>query len=90
MQNLRHALLMVLVLFSGWAAAEPVNINIASAMELAEALNGIGESRAEAIVAFREKNGPFLSADQLLQVKGIGERILDKNRDDIMIKSLDE
>ncbi len=90
MQIVRRVLLMMLVGFSGWLSAGPVNINIASAMELADALNGIGESRAEAIVAFREKNGPFLSADQLLQVKGIGERILDKNRDDIMIKSLDE
>ena len=90
MQIVRRLLLIMLVGFSGWASAEPVNINIASAMELAEALNGIGESRAEAIVAFREKNGPFLSADQLLQVKGIGDRILEKNRDDIMIKSIDE
>lgn len=90
MQVIRSFVLMVMVGFSGWLCAEPVNINIASAMELAEALNGIGESRAAAIVAFREKNGPFLSADQLLQVKGIGERILDKNRDDIMIKSANE
>ena len=90
MQMMRSLFLVILVGFSGWLSAEPVNINIASAMELAEALNGIGESRAEAIVAFREKNGPFLSADQLLQVKGIGERILDKNRDDIMIKSANE
>lgn len=75
------------LLGSSWLWAAPVNINAASAVEIAESLNGVGEARAAAIVTYREKNGPFMSADQLLQIKGVGEKILEKNRDNIVIKS---
>jgi len=67
-------------------AAEPVNINTATAEEIAAALTGIGPAKAEAIVAYREKNGPFVSVDQLTEVKGIGEATLRKNRDQILIE----
>lgn len=60
-------------------ATASVNINSASASEIAAALNGVGEKRAEAIVAYREANGPFKSLDDLQQVKGIGEKVLEKN-----------
>jgi len=59
--------------------AGPVNINTASAAELAEALVGVGAAKAQAIVAYREANGPFTDKAQLLEVKGIGPAILDKN-----------
>jgi competence protein ComEA len=49
-----------------------ININIATALEL-EVLPGIGPKTAEAIVLFREKQGPFHSLEQLKEVKGIGE-----------------
>lgn len=62
-----------------------VNINTADAVALATALNGIGIKKAEAIVAYREQIGKFTSADQLLEVKGIGKATLDKNRDKIKI-----
>ncbi|HMU66761.1 MAG TPA: ComEA family DNA-binding protein [Cellvibrionaceae bacterium] len=62
-----------------------VNINTADAATLAAGLNGIGIKKAEAIVAYREQNGKFTSADQLLEVKGIGKATLDKNRDKIKI-----
>ncbi|WP_444897936.1 ComEA family DNA-binding protein [Microbulbifer sp. EKSA008] len=58
-----------------------VNVNSASAVELAERLNGIGEARAQLIVEYREVHGPFTSVEQLLNVKGIGAATLDKNRD---------
>ena len=45
------------------------------------ALNGVGEAKAEAIVAYREEHGPFKSADQLAEVKGIGLKTVEKNRD---------
>ncbi|HLS98232.1 MAG: helix-hairpin-helix domain-containing protein [Porticoccaceae bacterium] len=64
------------------AAAEQaatVNINTASAAEIAEGLVGVGPAKAEAIVAWREANGPFTSKEQLLEVKGIGQATLDKN-----------
>jgi len=56
-----------------------VNINTASAEELAAALSGIGLSKAQAIVAWRDANGAFTHPEQLLEVKGIGQATLDKN-----------
>ncbi|UTW49441.1 ComEA family DNA-binding protein [Bacterioplanoides sp. SCSIO 12839] len=56
-----------------------ININTASAEELAE-LDGIGKSKAEAIVSYRENMGNFTSVEELVLVKGIGEGILEKNR----------
>lgn len=66
--------------------AGPVNINTASAQELAIKLHGIGQSKAEAIVAHREAHGPFMQVEQLLDVKGIGQATLDRNRDIIQIQ----
>ncbi len=72
------------------ALAGPVNVNSADAETLAKELNGVGLSKAQAIVEYREKYGPFKSADELSLVKGIGERIVDMNRADILVKSPDE
>lgn len=68
------------------AHAGPVNINKASAEEIADALNGIGIKKARDIVAFREKQGPFKSIEQLGDVKGIGDRMLEKNRANIRLQ----
>jgi competence protein ComEA len=68
------------------SAAEPVNINTADAATLSKVLNGIGEARAEAIVAYRNNNGPFKSIDDLARVSGVGSRTVDKNRDKIVVK----
>lgn len=56
-----------------------ININTASAAELME-LDGIGEVKAAAIVEYRREHGEFKSVDDLLNVKGIGEKTLEKNR----------
>lgn len=74
------------LLFSSLVFAAPVNINKASASEIADALSGIGQSKAEAIVAFRKKNGKFKSASDIVQVKGIGNSTYEKNKKDILIK----
>lgn len=55
--------------------AEKINLNTADAEQL-QTLPGIGPSRAEAIIAYRQQHGRFTSVDQLLEVKGIGEKIL--------------
>ncbi|BAU75267.1 Competence protein ComEA helix-hairpin-helix region [Metapseudomonas furukawaii] len=47
---------------------------------------GIGEAKARAIVQYREENGPFSSVDDLLEVKGIGVKTLEKNRDRLSIE----
>lgn len=62
-----------------------VNINTADAATLAS-LNGIGESKAEAIIVYREANGPFESVEQLSQVKGIGSRTIEKNAAQMAVK----
>jgi competence protein ComEA len=66
-----------------WAA--PVNINTADAATLSRELKGIGMKRAQAIVDYRAKHGPFKSADELALVKGIGPAALAKNRELIRI-----
>ncbi|MEO6078662.1 MAG: helix-hairpin-helix domain-containing protein [Steroidobacteraceae bacterium] len=79
----RWALAVGLLMFmSGnllWAGQ--VNINTADATTLSRELKGIGIKRAQAIVEYRQKHGPFKSADELALVKGIGPAALAKNRD---------
>lgn len=65
--------------------ADPVNINQADAKSIAAALNGIGDKKAEAIVMYREQNGPFKAADDLAKIKGIGTKTIEKNRSDILL-----
>lgn len=62
-----------------------VNINKASAPEIAKSLKGIGLKKAEAIVELRAKLGGFKRVEQLLDVKGIGQATLDKNRKSIRL-----
>ena len=62
------------------AVQASVNINTADAASMASALSGIGLSRAEAIVRYRESFGAFTSVDELAEVKGIGQSTVDKNR----------
>jgi len=59
---------------------QAVNINTADAAELAASLKGVGTTKAQAIVEYREANGPFTSVDELANVKGIGPRSLEKLR----------
>ncbi|HEY9032942.1 MAG TPA: helix-hairpin-helix domain-containing protein [Pseudomonadales bacterium] len=86
MQKAIMAMVLVLGMAGTALAAYPVNINSASAEEISEALNGIGEVKAQAIVAWREANGPFTSVEQLAEVKGIGEKMLEKNRQYLLLE----
>ena len=61
-------------------AVQPVNINEADAAALASGLNGVGRSRAEEIIRYRETYGPFKTVEELTEVKGIGKSTLEKNR----------
>jgi len=65
---------------TGGATAGLVNVNTASAADL-EALPGIGEVIAQRIVDHRTANGPFTSVDQLVDVSGIGDVILESIRE---------
>jgi len=62
-----------------------VDINTADAETISAELNGIGLSKAKAIVEYRTKHGPFASAEDLSLVKGIGERTVEKNLSDIKV-----
>ncbi|MGY4523551.1 ComEA family DNA-binding protein [Pseudomonas sp. TE21394] len=63
-----------------------LDLNTADAAVLQKELNGIGKAKAEAIVAYREANGPFASVDELLEIKGIGNALLERNRDKLTVK----
>ena len=65
---------------------QTVNINQADAATLADVLVGVGMSKAQAIVAYREENGKFFSAEELTAVRGIGEATIAKNSSKIVVK----
>ena len=67
------------------AVTTKVNLNTADAPTLQRELSGVGEKKAQAIVDYREANGTFVSVDELLEVKGIGESILERNRDKLSV-----
>lgn len=83
----RSAQVLIASLLPIMAWAGPVDINTADAATIAKELNGIGLSRAHAIVAYREKNGAFKSADELRNIKGIGAKTLERNRSNIRVES---
>lgn len=56
-----------------------IKLNSAQASELQQ-LNGVGEKKALAIIEYRQKNGGFKSIDELQNVKGIGPKLLEKNK----------
>ncbi|RYD54555.1 MAG: ComEA family DNA-binding protein [Sphingobacteriales bacterium] len=62
------------------------NLNTADASTLQRELNGIGQAKAQAIVAYREANGPFQSVDELLEIKGIGNALMERNRDKLILE----
>ncbi|MBD2858825.1 helix-hairpin-helix domain-containing protein [Spongiibacter sp. KMU-158] len=63
-----------------------LDINTASAEEL-ETLRGVGPQRAQAIVEYREQNGPFENAEDLSNVKGIGERVITMNKKELELEA---
>jgi competence protein ComEA len=76
---------LIVTLMPAFVWAGPVDINSADAATIAKELQGIGLSRAQAIVAYREKNGAFRSADDLRKIKGIGQKVLERNRANIKV-----
>ena len=87
-KGILFAVVLALVSFSVWAA--PVDINKADASTIAAELNGVGTSKAVAIVAYREANGPFRHIEDLSNVKGIGIKTVEKNRSNLVIETVDK
>ncbi|MDH3642442.1 MAG: ComEA family DNA-binding protein [Gammaproteobacteria bacterium] len=71
---------------AAFAAPESVNVNQADAQTIAEVLKGVGLSRAQAIVEYREQNGDFRDAYELANIKGIGERTVEQNEAKIRLQ----
>ena len=71
--------------FSPIVLSAPVNINTASAEEIATALNGIGLTKAQAIVDYRQAYGEFSRADEIVFVRGIGDATYERNKGDILV-----
>lgn len=88
---MRHFLALFLLCLSTLSfAAEQVNINTADATTIASNLKGIGDTKAKAIVDYRKANGAFKSADDLVLVKGIGEKTVSANRSLIKISQAEK
>lgn len=83
-------LLVQLILSAALGFAVPafagmqVDVNSADARTLAQSLDGVGLSRAEAIVAYRNQHGPFETLEDLAKVSGIGPHIIEQNRESIV------
>ncbi|NJN48245.1 MAG: helix-hairpin-helix domain-containing protein [Candidatus Competibacteraceae bacterium] len=84
--KLLHQICLVLLfsLLTLTATAQTIDLNTATAEELAT-LDGVGATKAAAIVQYREMNGPFSSVDDLTKVKGIGDKTLEKNRSNLTV-----
>lgn len=82
----RLVLIALLTASLGLSAAEPVNINSADKQTLMQ-VKGVGEKRAEAIIAWREKNGPFKSVEELTEIDGIGPSLIETNKDLLTVGS---
>ncbi len=82
---LKAAIFFCILNISTLAFCAPVDINSATAKEIANALSGIGIKKAQAIVEYRNQHGDFSSADELVNIKGIGKKTIEKNLDDIQL-----
>jgi len=85
MRTLILAFVLVGTLVAASAFADAVDINHADAATIAKELQGVGPAHAQAIVEYRDKHGAFKSIDELRKVKGIGPKVLEKNRANIRL-----
>jgi competence protein ComEA len=82
---------LTVALMMSWAVPalaadlQKVNINTATLEELMS-LDGVGEKVAQKVLAFRKANGPFQKPEDLMMVKGIGQKMFEKNKDRIVVK----
>lgn len=79
------ALAVTILMSNPLFAENVVNVNTANIEEL-KTLQGIGEVRADAITKYRQSYGPFQSLDELKNVTGIGDKIIEANRASIILQ----
>ena len=85
MEIIKKILITICLLIPTLLFAETVNINTADKESLMTSIKGVGETRAEAIIAYREQNGSFTSVEELAEVRGIGASIVEKNMDNLSV-----
>ena len=86
MKKIKSFLFIVLFSFSSLLYAAQVNINTADADTLSNELSGIGQTKAEAIVAYRDQHGPYKQLEDLVNVKGIGLSTIEKNKSNMILE----
>lgn len=86
MKTILKAILVAILFFPGLLLAEVININTADKETLMTAMKGVGEKRAQAIIDYRKKNGPFKSVDDLANISGIGQSIIEDNRGNLTVE----
>ena len=87
MKTIRILTALLALTFSAFTYAGPININTADVQALSKNIKGIGLKKAEAIIAYREKHGKFNTVDDLKKVKGIGNKLLEKNINVLLIEN---
>ena len=86
MDIFRKVLLTTCLLIPTLLFAETINVNTADKESLMSAIKGVGEKRAEAIIAYREEHGPFKSLEELADVRGVGSSIVEANMDNLSVE----
>ena len=87
MNSLRKTLLSLVLIFPLLCIAEErIDINVAD-VETLMSIKGIGEKRALAIVDYREQYGPFKSVDDLSEVRGVSESLIERSRELLVVKN---
>lgn len=86
MDLIKSVCFALLFAFSSLSYAASVNINVADAGTLADELYGIGLSKAKLVVEYRDANGPFTKLEDIQNVKGIGQKTIERNKDIIVIE----
>ena len=86
MRRMLRLLACASALHAGLAlAGPPVDINTADAESLAQAIGGVGVTKAQAIIAYRDQHGPFASVDDLVMVRGIGAQTVERSRENLTV-----
>ncbi len=85
LKKLLLSLFVAIILSSGLAfAADKINVNTATKTEL-QMLKGVGDATADAIIKYWEENGDFKSVEELFNVKGIGNKKVEKLADKVTV-----
>ncbi|MEB3754943.1 ComEA family DNA-binding protein [Acinetobacter sp. MD2(2019)] len=84
-RNSQHSVQANSSALSNKQPSQQVSLNQASALELQQKLTGIGEKKAQAIIQYRQQHGKFNQIDELKNIKGIGEKLFEKNRNKLRL-----